>query len=85
LPDDEIIAELTTVPGIGPWTVQGALLVALGREDVVPPGDLALCKAVQATVRTGGTHEGLVYQRPSRVRSVVVRFAQSTASAMRRG
>jgi DNA-3-methyladenine glycosylase II len=47
LPDDEIIAELTTVPGIGPWTVQGALLVALGREDVVLPGDLALRKAVQ--------------------------------------
>lgn len=48
LPDDEIIAELTTVPGIGPWTVQGALLVALGREDVVLPGDLVLRKAVRA-------------------------------------
>jgi DNA-3-methyladenine glycosylase II len=24
LPDDELIAELTTIPGIGPWTVQGA-------------------------------------------------------------
>ncbi len=47
-PDDELLAELTTVPGIGPWTVQGALLVALGREDVVLPGDLALRKAVQA-------------------------------------
>ena len=48
MPDDEIIAELTAVPGIGPWTAQGALLVALGREDVVLPGDLALRKAVQA-------------------------------------
>jgi DNA-3-methyladenine glycosylase II len=48
LPDDEIIAELTTIPGIGPWTAQGALLVGLGREDVVLPGDLALRKAVQA-------------------------------------
>ena len=51
LPDDEIIAELTVISGIGPWTVQGALLVALGREDVVLPGDLALRKAVQATYR----------------------------------
>jgi len=51
LPDDEIIAELTAIPGIGPWTVQGALLVALGREDVVLPGDLALRKAVQAVYR----------------------------------
>jgi DNA-3-methyladenine glycosylase II len=48
LPDDEVLAELTAIPGIGPWTVQGALLVALGREDVVLPGDLALRKAVQA-------------------------------------
>ena len=48
LPDDELLAELTEIPGIGPWTVQGALLVALRREDVVLPGDLALRKAVQA-------------------------------------
>jgi DNA-3-methyladenine glycosylase II len=51
LPDDEFIAELTAVPGIGPWTAQGALLVALRREDVVLPGDLALRKAVRAAYR----------------------------------
>jgi DNA-3-methyladenine glycosylase II len=51
LPDEELIAELTTIPGIGPWTVQGALLIALGREDVVLPGDLALRKAIQAAYR----------------------------------
>jgi hypothetical protein len=39
LPDDELIRELTTIPGIGPWTVPGALLIALGREDIVLPGD----------------------------------------------
>jgi DNA-3-methyladenine glycosylase II len=43
-PDDEIIAELTAIPGIGPWTVQGALIVALNREDIVLAGDLALRK-----------------------------------------
>ena len=48
LPDDELLAELTAIPGIGPWTVQGAMLIALGREDVVLPGDLALRKAIQA-------------------------------------
>src|SRR5579859_6240298 len=48
LPDEELMAELTAIPGIGPWTVQGALIVALQREDVVLPGDLALRKAVQA-------------------------------------
>jgi DNA-3-methyladenine glycosylase II len=53
LPDDEVIAELTAISGIGPWTVQGALLIALGREDVVLPGDLALRKAIQAAYRLG--------------------------------
>ena len=47
LPDDEVIAALTTIPGIGPWTAQGALIVAFRRQDVVLPGDLALRKAVQ--------------------------------------
>ena len=51
LPDDELMAELTAIPGIGPWTVQGALIIALGREDVVLPGDLALRKAVRAAYR----------------------------------
>jgi DNA-3-methyladenine glycosylase II len=51
LPDDEVIAQLTAVPGIGPWTAQGALLIALRREDVVLPGDLALRRAVQAAYR----------------------------------
>jgi DNA-3-methyladenine glycosylase II len=49
LPDDELMAELTVIPGIGPWTVQGAMIIALGREDVVLPGDLALRKATRAT------------------------------------
>ena len=38
-------------PGIGPWTAQGALIIALGREDVVLPGDLALRKAVRTVYR----------------------------------
>ena len=42
LPDNELMAQLTAIPGIGPWTVQGALIIALQREDVVLPGDLAL-------------------------------------------
>jgi DNA-3-methyladenine glycosylase II len=51
LPDDELISVLTEIPGIGPWTAQGSLIIALGREDVVLPGDLALRKAVRATYR----------------------------------
>jgi DNA-3-methyladenine glycosylase II len=53
LPDEELMAELTAIPGIGPWTVQGALIIALQREDVVLPGDLALRKAIQTTYQFG--------------------------------
>ena len=45
--DDEVEAALTEVPGIGPWTAHGFLLVALDRPDVFLPGDLALRRAVQ--------------------------------------
>jgi DNA-3-methyladenine glycosylase II len=48
LPDDELVRRLTAMPGIGPWTVQGALIIAFRREDVVLRGDLALRKAVKA-------------------------------------
>jgi DNA-3-methyladenine glycosylase II len=47
--DEDLMAALTEIPGIGPWTVQGALIIALGREDVVLPGDLALRKAIETT------------------------------------
>ncbi len=47
LPDHEIEERLTTVSGIGPWTVHGMLIIAFDREDVMLPGDLALRKAMQ--------------------------------------
>ena len=47
LSDDEIMALLTTVSGVGPWTVQGFLIIALDRTDVVLPGDLALRRAIR--------------------------------------
>lgn len=49
--DDEIEAELTDVPGIGPWTAHGFLIVALDRPDVLLSGDLALRRAVQRAYR----------------------------------
>ena len=39
------------VPAASAWTVQGALLIALHRPDVVRPDDLALRHAVQARYR----------------------------------
>ena len=47
LDDDQIIAELTQINGIGPWTVYGALLIALRRADVVPTGDIMLRNTIR--------------------------------------
>ncbi|MGA8725771.1 MAG: DNA-3-methyladenine glycosylase 2 family protein [Acidimicrobiales bacterium] len=45
--DQEIEAALTEVPGIGPWTARGFLLVGLDRPDVFLSGDLALRRTIQ--------------------------------------
>jgi DNA-3-methyladenine glycosylase II len=45
--DQEVEAALTDVPGIGPWTARGFLLVALDRPDVFLTGDLALRRTIQ--------------------------------------
>jgi DNA-3-methyladenine glycosylase II len=47
LPDEEVEARLVEVPGVGPWTAHGFLIIALDREDVVLPGDLALRNAIK--------------------------------------
>ncbi len=47
LDDAAAIAALTRVKGIGQWTAEIYLLFALGRPDVWPVGDLALCIAAQ--------------------------------------
>jgi DNA-3-methyladenine glycosylase II len=45
--DEEVEATLTEVPGIGPWTAHGFLLIGLDRPDVLLPGDLALRHVVE--------------------------------------
>ncbi|HEV7176799.1 MAG TPA: DNA-3-methyladenine glycosylase [Solirubrobacteraceae bacterium] len=45
LPDDEVIAQLTAVKGIGPWSADMFLIFRLGRPDVLPVGDLGIRRA----------------------------------------
>ena len=47
--NEEIIAELTQVRGIGRWTVEMLLMFSLGRLDVFPVDDLSLRNAVAAS------------------------------------
>ncbi len=42
LPDEEAVAALSAVPGLGPWTAQVHLLFGFERPDVFPAGDVAL-------------------------------------------
>ncbi len=45
--DSEVRAELMQITGIGKWTADVYLLMALQRPDVWPAGDLALVKAIR--------------------------------------
>ncbi|MGI9181935.1 MAG: DNA-3-methyladenine glycosylase family protein [Longimicrobiaceae bacterium] len=47
LPDEEVIAELTQVKGIGRWTAEMVLIFTLRRPDVLPVDDLGFRNAVQ--------------------------------------
>jgi len=47
MPDQEVIAHLTAVKGIGVWTAQMFLIFALGRPDVLPTADLGIRAAMK--------------------------------------
>ena len=46
LPDEEVVAELVAVKGLGLWSAQMLLIIHLQRPDVLPVGDLGIRKAV---------------------------------------
>ena len=45
--DDEVVAQLTQIKGIGRWTADMILIFRLARPDILPVGDLGIVKAVQ--------------------------------------
>ena len=49
--DEDAIAELSAVKGIGTWTAEVFLMFHLERPDVFPSGDLALMVAIQRAYR----------------------------------
>ena len=50
----DLLARLTTVRGVGPWTVHMLLLFTLGRPDVMPVGDFAIRQAFTRLYRRRG-------------------------------
>ncbi len=61
LPNDEVVAALTDVPGIGRWTAEMFLIFGLKRPDVLALGDVGLQRSVrllfgeEATLAETGT------------------------------
>jgi DNA-3-methyladenine glycosylase II len=47
LTNDEIIAELTAVKGIGTWTAHMFLMFCMGRTDILPVGDLGVRNGIR--------------------------------------
>ncbi len=48
--DEAVMAELTGIHGVGPWTAKMFLLFCLGRPDVFPVEDLGIRKGIQEVV-----------------------------------
>ena len=46
--DEEVVAELTSITGVGAWTANMQLMFSLGRPDVFPVGDLGIRKGMEA-------------------------------------
>jgi methylated-DNA-[protein]-cysteine S-methyltransferase len=51
LEDDEIVERLTTIRGIGRWTVEMLLIFRLGRPDVLPVDDFGVRKGLMRLLR----------------------------------
>jgi DNA-3-methyladenine glycosylase II len=49
LSNEEILERITTVRGVGPWTVEMLLMFTLGREDVLPVTDFGVRKGFALT------------------------------------
>ena len=53
LTNDEVIAELTQIKGVGVWTVHMFLIFCMGRLDVFPTGDLGIKNGIHKLYNLG--------------------------------
>jgi DNA-3-methyladenine glycosylase II len=63
LPDEQVIAELTAVKGLGVWTAQMFLMFHLERPDVLPVGDLGIRRAIERAYGLDGLPDGPTIER----------------------
>jgi DNA-3-methyladenine glycosylase II len=62
MPDEDILALLTQIKGVGPWTVQMVLMFPLNRPDVFPIDDLAIRQQIIRWYKLTETGKGLRMQ-----------------------
>ncbi|WP_193083580.1 DNA-3-methyladenine glycosylase family protein [Pseudooceanicola spongiae] len=62
LPDEEVIARLVALPGIGRWSAEIYATTALGRPDILPAGDLALQEAARLLYRLDARPKELAFR-----------------------
>ncbi len=51
--NDEVLAELTRITGVGEWTARMYCIFVLGRPDVLPLGDLAVRRGIERLYNDG--------------------------------
>ena len=76
---DTLIARLTALPGIGPWTAHYIAMRALGEPDAFPAGDLGVRKALARGGRLPSEREAVARAerwRPWRAYAVIALWTQ---------
>jgi DNA-3-methyladenine glycosylase II len=63
LPDEEVIAELVAVKGIGVWSAHMFLMFHLQRPDVLPVGDLGIRRAIELAYGLDGLPDAATMER----------------------
>jgi DNA-3-methyladenine glycosylase II len=61
--NDEVIALLTQIKGVGKWTVEMLLMFSLGREDVFTSDDLGITQAMVKLYKLDGTNKKLLKEK----------------------
>lgn len=89
LPDEEAVAALTALKGVGRWTAETYLMFCEGRLDVFPAGDVALQEALRfAEGAAARLTERALYARAEAwrpYRGVAAHLLWAYYGAMRRG
>src|SRR5580658_1550194 len=63
LPDEQVIAELTAVKGLGVWTAHMFLMFQLERPDVMAVGDLGIRRAIERAYELEGLPDAQTIER----------------------